>query len=167
MAQKSEDSPPGYNAELEPTATRDQVSISAAEDDTLPKGSVDPVYQAKAELLNAAIQEIGMGKYQWHLFIVTGFGWLADNLWPIVTGLILAPVVQEFNAKGPFLKLAQNIGLLVGALGWGVGSDIWGRKISFNTTLAIIGIFATVAAASPTFTALSVFAALWSVGFVR
>ncbi|GAB1525993.1 hypothetical protein RhiTH_009159 [Rhizoctonia solani] len=163
MAQKSEDSPPGYNAELEPTATRDQVSISA-EDDILPKGSVDPVYQAKAELLNAAIQEIGMGKYQWHLFIVTGFGWLADNLWPIVTGLILAPVVQEFNAKGPFLKLAQNIGLLVGALGWGVGSDIWGRKISFNTTLAIIGIFATVAAASPTFTALSVFAALWSVG---
>ncbi|CAE6442097.1 unnamed protein product [Rhizoctonia solani] len=164
MAQANAE-PPQYNAiKFQRTTTRDQVSIDAARDDILPKGSVDPVYQAKAELLNAAIQEIGMGKYQWHLFIVTGFGWLADNLWPIVTGLILAPVVQEFNAKGPFLKLAQNIGLLVGALGWGVGSDIWGRKISFNTTLAIVGIFATVAAASPTFTALSVFAALWSVG---
>ncbi|KAJ1310734.1 hypothetical protein OPQ81_009256 [Rhizoctonia solani] len=159
------DKPPAYqNLKLQPTTTKDQVSINAARDDLLPKGSVDPVYQAKAELLNAAIQEIGMGKYQWHLFIVTGFGWLADNLWPIVTGLILSPVVQEFNAKGPFLKLAQNIGLLVGALGWGVGSDIWGRKISFNTTLAIVGIFATVAAASPSFTALSVFAALWSIG---
>ncbi|KAG8732622.1 hypothetical protein FRC10_000810, partial [Ceratobasidium sp. 414] len=151
------------------TQTRDgsiaeKQSISAARNDILPEGSVDPVYQAKAELLNVAIQEIGMGKYQWHLFIVTGFGWLADNLWPIVTGLILAPVVQEFSARGPFLKLAQNIGLLVGALGWGLGSDIWGRKISFNTTLAIVGIFATVAAASPTFTALSVFAALWSIG---
>ena len=27
-------------------------------------GSLDPVYQAKARVLNAAIQEIGMGKYQ-------------------------------------------------------------------------------------------------------
>ena len=28
------------------------------------EGSVDPVYQAKAHVLNQAIQEIGMGKYQ-------------------------------------------------------------------------------------------------------
>ncbi|KAG8780805.1 hypothetical protein FRC12_022583 [Ceratobasidium sp. 428] len=132
--------------------------------DILPKGSVDPIYQAKAELLNDAIQEIGMGKYQWHLFFVTGFGWLADNLWPVSIGLILAQVVREFHAQGPFLYLAQNVGLLVGALGWGLGSDIWGRKISFNTTLAIVGVFASVAAASPNFVALAVFAAIWSVG---
>jgi hypothetical protein len=46
----------------------------------------------------------------------------------IVTGLILAPVVAEFNVQGPFLKLGQNIGLLVGAAFWGIGSDIWGRR---------------------------------------
>lgn len=27
-------------------------------------GSIDPVYQAKARVLNNAIQEIGMGRYQ-------------------------------------------------------------------------------------------------------
>ena len=37
--------------------------------------AVDPVYQAKARLLNAAFQEIGMGRYQWWLFFVGGFGW--------------------------------------------------------------------------------------------
>lgn len=37
-------------------------------------------------------------------------------------------------------------------------------RISFNVTLAIVGVFATVAAASPNFTALAIFAALWSVG---
>ena len=54
--------------------------------------AVDPVFHAKANVLNAAIQEIGMGKYQvrmvhlggerneltstqWLLFIVAGFGW--------------------------------------------------------------------------------------------
>lgn len=32
--------------------------------DLFGEGSVDPVYQAKARVLNAAIQDIGMGKYQ-------------------------------------------------------------------------------------------------------
>jgi hypothetical protein len=33
--------------------------------------AVDPIYQAKAHILNDALQEIGMGRYQWyvvHLF---------------------------------------------------------------------------------------------------
>lgn len=33
-------------------------------EDMFEEGSVDPVYQAKARVLNAALQEIGMGKYQ-------------------------------------------------------------------------------------------------------
>jgi hypothetical protein len=36
----------------------------------LPEGSVDPVYQAKAKVLNDAIQTIGMGKYQVITFTV-------------------------------------------------------------------------------------------------
>jgi hypothetical protein len=44
------------------------------------EGHVDPLYQAKAQLLNDAIQEIGMGRYQWHLFVVAGFGWFSDNV---------------------------------------------------------------------------------------
>ncbi|KAG6835635.1 hypothetical protein H0H93_016327 [Arthromyces matolae] len=114
--------------------------------------ALDPVYQAKAQILNEAIQDIGMGRYQW------------DNLWPVVTGLILAPVVNEFNFNGPFLKLGQNIGLLVGAVFWGVGSDIWGRKISFNITLLLTAIFALAGGGSPNFVALSSFAAVWSIG---
>ncbi|KAI0632310.1 MFS general substrate transporter [Trametes polyzona] len=126
--------------------------------------AVDPVYQAKARILNDALQEIGMGRYQWYLFIVAGFGWFSDNLWPIVTGLILDPVVNEFGFQGPFLKLAQNIGLLVGAAFWGVASDVWGRKWCFNITLLITGVFAVAAGASPNYIALCSLAAVWSVG---
>lgn len=132
--------------------------------DILPEGAVDPVYQAKAEVLNRAIQEIGFGKYQAFLFVVTGFGWLVDNLWPISLSIILAPVVNEFHVRGPFLTLSQNVGLLVGAVVFGLGSDIWGRRVSFNTTLLIVGIFATAAAGSPAFTCLCVLAAIWSIG---
>lgn len=69
--------------------------IHAQTDTVFTEDALDPVYQAKARILNDAIQEIGMGKYQWcvqpslsgsqlipissdrWLFAVTGFGWLA------------------------------------------------------------------------------------------
>ncbi|PBK91782.1 MFS general substrate transporter [Armillaria gallica] len=138
-----------------------------ATEDVYSQGTIDPIYQRKAHILNDAILDIGMGKYQWALFVVTGFGWLAhfrDNLSPIVTGLILPPVIHEFQFQEPFLKLGQNIGLLVGAVFWGVGSDIWGRRISFNITLLITGVFALAAGGSPNYVALSSFAAVWSIG---
>jgi hypothetical protein len=33
----------------------------------LGEGSLDPVYEAKARILNKAIQDIGMGRYQWQV----------------------------------------------------------------------------------------------------
>lgn len=30
-------------------------------------------------MINLAIQDIGMGRYQWQLFILCGFGWFADK----------------------------------------------------------------------------------------
>lgn len=103
----------------------------------------------------------------------------------IVTGLILSPVTNEFVFKGPYLKLGQNIGLLLGAVFWGIGSDVWGRKcasffffslkidleecayfarLAFNLTLFITGVFAVSAGASPDSVALCSLAAVWSIG---
>lgn len=131
----------------------------------LEEGSLDPVYEAKARVLNKAIQDIGMGRYQWQLFIVIGFGWASDNLWPIVTSLIFTPITNEFHpTRPPFLTLAQNIGLLVGAVFWGFGCDVFGRRWAFNLTIGVTAVFGLIAAGSPNFAAIGVFAALWSVG---
>jgi hypothetical protein len=46
----------------------------------LPDAALDQTYVRKAHALNAAIQEIGMGRYQWGLFCVAGFGWCADSV---------------------------------------------------------------------------------------
>lgn len=106
-----------------------------------------------------------MGWYQWQLFIVVGFGWASDNMWPIVTSLIFTPVANEFSpSRPPFLTLSQNIGLLVGAAFWGFGCDIFGRKWGFNLTLGLTALWGLVAAGSPNFAAIGVFAALWSFG---
>ena len=36
-------------------------------------------YLGKSKIINKAIQDIGMGRYQWELFVLCGFGWLADK----------------------------------------------------------------------------------------
>jgi hypothetical protein len=41
-------------------------------------GAVDPVFEAKAAVINSAFQQIGMGKYQWKLFALCGFGWVRN-----------------------------------------------------------------------------------------
>lgn len=129
------------------------------------QGATDPAYEGKARVLNEAIQEIGMGWYQWQLFIVVGFGWASDNLWPIASSLILVPVTAEFKPRyPPLLTLCQAIGLLFGAMFWGFGCDLFGRRLAFNLTIAITSIFGLAGASAPTFAAIGIFAALWSAG---
>lgn len=148
-----------------PVTTYVADDVQTGDDSALPSGTFDPVYEAKARVLNRAIQEIGMGRYQWQLFVVVGFGWASDNMWPIVTSLIFTPIKNEFNpVHGEYLTLAQNIGLLVGAIFWGFGCDVFGRRWAFNLTIGITGVFGLIAAGSPNFAAAAVFAALWSIG---
>ena len=33
----------------------------------------------KSKIINKAIQDIGMGRYNWELFVLCGFGWFADK----------------------------------------------------------------------------------------
>lgn len=40
----------------------------------------DAVYAAKAALLNQAMLDMGMGLYQWFLFIITSVGWFLDSV---------------------------------------------------------------------------------------
>jgi hypothetical protein len=55
----------------------------------------------------------------------------------IVTALILTPVVNEFNVLGPWLKLAQNLGLLVGAAFQSLSSDVWDRRYGYLNTFTV------------------------------
>lgn len=98
---------------IEPRVGED-VAVGIHDESAIPQGTLDPVYEAKARVLNHAIQDIGMGRYQWALFVTVGFGWAADNFFPIMTSLIFTPIVNEFApSRPPLLQLAQNIGLLV------------------------------------------------------
>ncbi|KAH9919613.1 MFS general substrate transporter [Fomitopsis serialis] len=140
---------------LTESLSRDPYPHAYAEEDLFEEGAVDAVYQAKARVLNAAVREIGMGRYQWYLFVVAGFGWFSDSVWPLVAGLILNPVVAEFQVDSQWLSLALNIGLFAGAVFWALGCDIWGRRWPFNFTLFIAGVFGLAAGGAPNFVTLA------------
>lgn len=79
--------------------------------------------------------------------------------------LLVTPVTNEFHPnRPPLLTLAQNIGLLAGAIFWGFGCDVFGRRHAFNATLGVTAVFGMIAASSPNFAAIGIFAALWSFG---
>ncbi|EXJ79431.1 hypothetical protein A1O3_08933 [Capronia epimyces CBS 606.96] len=126
---------------------------------------VDPVFEHQARLVNHAVQGIGMGKYQWALFGLCGYGWLCDQLWQTTISDALAQVAIEFTPQhSAFLSLALIAGLVVGASFWGLGCDLIGRRLAFNLTLLIAGIFGTAAGAAPNFVSCAVLVALCGFG---
>ncbi|KAK5735813.1 hypothetical protein LTR17_007823 [Elasticomyces elasticus] len=144
--------------------TMDEIS-SIHELKTIHVDGIDPVFEAQAALINHAIQTIGMGKYQWALFGLCGFGWLCDQLWQTTVSDALALVGVEFNVPHPaFLSLALIAGLVCGAAFWGFGSDLIGRRLSFNLTLFIAGVFGLCAGAATSFVGCAVLVAFCGFG---
>ncbi|KAL9714526.1 hypothetical protein Ac2012v2_002840 [Leucoagaricus gongylophorus] len=114
---------------------------------------IDNVYARKCDLLNDCLQnEIGFGRYQWQLFILTGLGWMADNLWLQGLAVVLPQVQQELlPARAEFATLALYVGLVLGATTWGSLADLIGRRLSFNITLFLAAVFGVAAGGAPNF----------------
>ncbi|GLB44760.1 putative major facilitator superfamily protein [Lyophyllum shimeji] len=127
---------------------------------------VDRAYRLKCDLINHCLQhEIGFGRYQLQLFFLTGFGWMADNIWLQGVAVLLGQVQQELlPVRVEFATLALYAGLIVGATVWGVMADLIGRKLSFNITLFLAGVFGIATGGAPNFVAFASFIACLGFG---
>ncbi|MCJ1454101.1 hypothetical protein MMC28_004451, partial [Mycoblastus sanguinarius] len=118
----------------------------------------------KSKVINKAITDIGMGMYQWELFVLCGFGWLADNLVLQVVALTLPSLTSEFGVSSTnvrYTTCATFVGLCIGASFWGIGSDVFGRRLAFNTTLFLAGVFGLAVGGGPSWVGVcGLFAAL-------
>ncbi|KAG6139610.1 hypothetical protein E4U34_004896 [Claviceps purpurea] len=97
-------------------------------------------YEVKSKLINKAIGDIGMGRYNWQLFVLCGFGWFADNLWLQGVSLTLPSLSAAFDISEKSVRYTTSacfVGLSLGSFTWGIGSDFFGRRIPFNFTLLI------------------------------
>ncbi|PYH87785.1 Clavaminate synthase-like protein [Aspergillus ellipticus CBS 707.79] len=124
--------------------------------------STTQAYRLKSELVGKCMEEIGMGRFQWKLFVVTGFGWIVDNFASQGISSVQPPIEQEFPGivQVSYSSVAYYTGLILGASFWGISSDLIGRRPAFNFTLLIAGIFLCGAAGTTNFLA---FSAMWAV----
>jgi MFS family permease len=117
------------------------------------QGGTTAEYELKSKLVSKAIQDIGMGSYNWQLFVLCGFGWFADNLWLQGVSLALPSLSAEFGVSEKTVRYTTSalfLGLSMGSFIWGVGTDILGRRIPFNLTLLITSVFGIAAAFAQT-----------------
>lgn len=112
----------------------------------------DAAFLIKVDLINKEISRMGMGRFQWGLFWVSGMGWAVDNLYLQGVALVLSGVQQEFAINHVALStLYLFVGLFLGALFWGISADILGRRFSWNLTLLFSGMFGVAAGGAQSF----------------
>lgn len=134
-------------------------------EDVLALQDLDSALNMKMHLVNNAIDEIGWTGYHWKLFGLNGFGYAVDSLVLLLQSIIATQAFMEFGEDGYArgLTIAVYVGMLVGAVFWGLSADIVGRRYAFNISLFVCSASAVVAGAMPGWTSLGFFIAL--VGF--
>ena len=60
------------------------------------------LYEKKALLVNRELDSHGMGKYQWYIFFLCGFGYFIDLLYAQAFGLVEPAIQQEFGFSSMF-----------------------------------------------------------------
>ncbi|KAL5528270.1 hypothetical protein ACEPAF_7406 [Sanghuangporus sanghuang] len=131
--------------------SKHESELAASETD-----GVGTAYLAKSHLINQCLQnEVGFGRYQWELFILSGFGWLADNLWLQGVAIILPQVQIDLDPpRVEYITLSLYAGLITGATFFGSLADVIGRKPSWQITLFLTGVFGIAAGGALNFVAL-------------
>ena len=123
--------------------------------------------ERKSELINQELDRLGMGRYQWCIFVLCGFGYFLDLMWAQTFPLIAVPIQQEMgipDSQIGDLYTAFSVGLTVGAFSWGILVDIIGRWWAFNLTCLIASIFGILFGVPHQFIWLCVIASLIGLG---
>lgn len=102
----------------------------------------DSVLAKKIHLLNDAIDEMG---FTWHnakLFLIAGFGYSVDSQMEMVQSAV--KVYVDYQMLGTGFPISNEIfyaGLIVGSIVFGMGCDLIGRKLVFNSSILLTSIF--------------------------
>ncbi len=79
----------------------------------------------KMQCVNDAIDQIGFTSYQLKLFFLNGFGYAVDSLLILLNALTQPQVALQYHpVVSKAQTIAMGVGLLLGALFWGLGADV-------------------------------------------
>jgi MFS family permease len=103
------------------------------------------VDHAEGLLFEEAIEQMGMGFFQYKLLFVCGLGWIADTMEMVVFAYCLPYLTTEWphitNFHKGVLVATAYFGMAVGAVCWSYLSDSIGRRATFVASLLFVIVF--------------------------
>ena len=104
--------------------------------------------------VDAAIDRLGLGAFQWRLLLICGLTWAADAMEVLLMGFALPGISESFglrpgSTETKWLLSATFAGMFVGAWFWGWMADRLGRRRVFLTTVALGIVFGLSGAFAP------------------
>jgi MFS family permease len=105
--------------------------------------SRDSALSQKIHLINNAIDEIGFTYYHAKLFLIAGFGYSIDSQMEMIQSAVKVYVDYQMWGVGlfPLSNVIFYAGLICGSLFFGLGADMIGRKIVFNSSILLTSLF--------------------------
>ena len=147
--------------------TADEAEVQSLESDILQaqitkKDMVvkDDALSRKMFLVNNALDEIGFTWYHAKLFMLAGFGYSADSQLEMIQSSVKTVVDRQFGITYPIATEMFYVGLILGSVFWGFGSDIIGRKTAFNLSLLSAAIFGIITGGMNSYATYCLFMAL-------
>ena len=101
----------------------------------------DTILHNKMKLINDAIDEIGFTPYHLKLFFLNGMGYCTDCMLTYLESSVRTFINYQFGYKFPVSNECYAGGMILGALVWGFGADLIGRRLAFNLSLLLSAIF--------------------------
>ncbi|WWC87375.1 uncharacterized protein L201_002264 [Kwoniella dendrophila CBS 6074] len=147
---------PSFRSAAENVLGLDQDDAGAEEGDDEDDGGMNDD-DGRERGLEETLERIGFGAYHWRLLALCGFGWMSDNSALQTIAVILPRVQIHYNLSSKvvgLLSASTMAGMMIGAVAWGVISDLLGRSLPFNSTLFLTAIFGIAASFSPNFVVL-------------
>jgi putative MFS transporter len=105
-----------------------------------------------ARTVDEAIEQIGVGQFQWRLLLVNGLVWASDAMEVLIIGFVLPAIISLWaltTTQAGLVGAATFAGMFVGAWGWGAAADRIGRRRVFLITVLLDAVFGLLSALSP------------------
>nr|QFR37175.1 MFS transporter [Cyberlindnera americana] len=103
----------------------------------------DVVLQQKIRLINDAIDQIGFTYHHFKLFCIAGFGYSIDSQMEMIQSSVKVYVDYQMK-RGTDFPVSNEVfyvGLILGSIFFGMGCDLIGRKVVFNSSVFLTSIF--------------------------
>ena len=120
------------------------------------------------DLLNAAVNAVGIGNFHYWLVLVCSYGFFVDAAESSLIGIIYPTLMDKFGATESQIALIgslTSLGMLIGAIFFGKISDSFGRRSMFVISLTICFAFSFISSFAYDVTTFAVLRLFLGVGY--